>query len=148
MTLEAREPGGLLLTCDIYKDNVLVRRESLQTARTKNVIKVGRLPSASLRLDHDGVSRMHAVIEVAGDDVGGYEVQAIDLGSASGTFVTSARDEVTRRAPRSIIKRRLFSGDRMQIGPFTVIVYSTARPRHRSSRRSSSRPHATRSTRR
>jgi hypothetical protein len=59
-----REPGSLLIICDIYKDNVLVRRQSMQMSRSNTVIKIGKLPSSDLKLDDAAVSRMHAVMEV------------------------------------------------------------------------------------
>lgn len=111
---------------DIYRDNVLVRRKTVQ--EVKGIVKIGTLPSSHLRLDHADVSRMHAVIEIVGDVVHGYEVYVIDLGSAHGTFVTSARAEVSGRPAKSINKQRLFNGDRVYIGPFTVLVYFDGAP--------------------
>ena len=48
------------LTFRIFKDNELVREESL----TESVIKIGSHPSSHLHLDDASVSRMHAIIEV------------------------------------------------------------------------------------
>lgn len=84
----------------------------------REIVKIGRLASAPLRLDDPAVSRMHAVVEVASAD----EVLIIDLGSAEGTLVNGAR----------VNKAALTSGDEIQIGPFRVVVEigseSTLRP--------------------
>jgi pSer/pThr/pTyr-binding forkhead associated (FHA) protein len=97
-----------------------MRRTQVQTSRSKTVVKIGKLQSADLRLEDDKVSRMHAVIEVQGDDLSGYWVHAIDLGSEAGFYVNDQR--------RKAIKVRLVSGDRLHISPFTVIVYFDGAP--------------------
>jgi len=67
------------LTFKIYQGGQLVRTETL----TRDVIKVGKLLSAHLRLTDESVSRMHAYIQVQSPD----EVYISDLGSARGTIV-------------------------------------------------------------
>ena len=62
----------LSLTFRIFKNDQLVREEIL----AQSVIKVGKVPSAHLRIDDETVSRMHAIVEVTND-----EVHIIDLGS-------------------------------------------------------------------
>jgi len=47
---------------------------------SNEAMKVGRLPSCQLHIDHPSVSRLHAVVEQDGD-----VVKVIDLGSAGGT---------------------------------------------------------------
>lgn len=113
-------PGGLDIVFDIYKDNALVRRELVQTSRSKTVVKIGKLHTADLRLEDDKISRMHAVIEVEGDDLSGYWVHIIDLGSEAGFYVNDQKRKAT--------KVRLASGDRLHISPFTVIVYFDGAP--------------------
>ena len=73
------------------------------------IVKVGKMPSAHLRLEDDSVSRIHCIIET------GYAPSIIDLGSRSGTRVNGVR---VNRAP-------LRRGDRIDIGVFTLIVELT-----------------------
>lgn len=78
-----------------------------------DVIKIGRdvVPRVQLHLDADGVSRMHAVIEIKSD--GAY---VMDLGS--GTKLNG--DEID--------KGKLFVGARLQFGNATVCVESITLP--------------------
>ena len=73
----------------------------------QSVIKIGRLPSAQLQIDHESVARIHAVIEV---DEGVATI--IDLGSSSGTFVNDERTN----------KRQLAPGDRVRVGDATIVM--------------------------
>ena len=50
------------LTFRIFKGDQLLREERLSLS----VIKLGKVPSAHLKLDDETVSRMHAIIEVNG----------------------------------------------------------------------------------
>ncbi len=72
---------------------------------------IGRGADASLRLRDDGVSRRHARIVVAGG-----EVTVEDLGSANGTLVNG---EPVRRAV-------LRDGDKLQLGPTTILKFTYA----------------------
>ncbi len=92
------------LNLRIYRDGELVEQKTL----AQDVIKIGKLRSSHLCLDHDAVARMHAVIEVSGNDV-----RVIDLGSSSGTVLNGGR--VDKNAVLS-------HGDTLQFGPFTVEV--------------------------
>jgi hypothetical protein len=73
-----------------------------------DVIKVGKLPSSHLRIEDDGVSKMHAYIEVAATG----DVVVMDLGSATGTFVNNAK----------VNKTKLASGDTIKLGNTTIKV--------------------------
>jgi len=98
------------LRFQIFKGDELVREEVL----AQDVIKVGKLASSHLRIDDETVSRMHAVIEIAGPD----DVSLIDLGSTRGTTVNGER----------ITKTRLQSGDEVTFGDARVVVTFLAAP--------------------
>ncbi|MBX7078809.1 MAG: AgmX/PglI C-terminal domain-containing protein [Nannocystaceae bacterium] len=74
----------------------------------RDMVKIGRLPTSHLRLDDEAIARMHAVLEVHGD-----ELRLIDLGSATGTLVNGTPVE------RSVAIHR---GDRIELGPYSVLV--------------------------
>jgi FHA domain-containing protein len=93
----------LALSFRIFKNGQLLREDKL----TQGVIKIGKVPSAHLRIDDDSVSRMHAVIEVTNKDV-----SLIDLGSTRGTFVND----------KKINKATLQSGDVITVGEVRVEV--------------------------
>ena len=86
------------LTFRIFKGDQLVREERLSLS----VIKLGKVPSAHLKLDDETVSRMHAIIEVNGPG----DVSIIDLGSTKGTFVNGQK----------VNKAKLQSGDTILVG--------------------------------
>lgn len=70
------------------------------------MIKVGKVPSAHIKLDDPAVSRMHCIIEVD------QEPSIIDLGSTTGTYVNGVR----------VTKSVLRAGDQVRIGGFTLVV--------------------------
>jgi pSer/pThr/pTyr-binding forkhead associated (FHA) protein len=86
------------LTFRIFKGDQLLREERLSLS----VIKLGKVPSAHLKLDDETVSRMHAIIEVNGPG----DVSIIDLGSTKGTFVNGQK----------VNKAKLQSGDTIMVG--------------------------------
>ncbi len=98
------QASGTPVKFDIYEGGRLVRSEVL----TERTIKIGKLSSSHVRIDDESVSRMHAVVEVAGPD----EVVLLDLGSATGTYVNG----------EAITKRALRSGDNVQFGKVRVVV--------------------------
>jgi|GEM_PF-4550206 len=81
------------------------RAEKLtQTYRfEQDIVKIGRLASAHLKLDDPKVARIHAVIECAASD---NQIAIIDMGSTEGTFVNGAR----------VQKAFLQSGDQIVVG--------------------------------
>lgn len=81
---------------------------------TQRVIKIGKLSTSQLRLDDESVARMHAVIEVSGDNI-----KVIDLGSAGGTIVNG--DKVEHSA-------QLHDGDTLCFGEVLVDVEISANP--------------------
>jgi hypothetical protein len=78
-----------------------------ELASTEPTIKIGRLPSAHLRIDDAQVSRLHAIIEN-----GETGALIIDLGSSGGTWVNGAR----------VNKAELADGDLIQIGQAQITV--------------------------
>jgi pSer/pThr/pTyr-binding forkhead associated (FHA) protein len=72
------------------------------------MIKIGRVASATLRIDHPSVARMHAIIEAPSVD----NVTIIDLGSMQGTKVNG----------QIVHKRRLQSGDVIQLGEIEMTL--------------------------
>jgi pSer/pThr/pTyr-binding forkhead associated (FHA) protein len=97
------------LTFRIFKGDQFVREEKLSLS----VIKLGKVPSAHLKLDDETVSRMHAIIEVNGPG----DVSIIDLGSTKGTFVNGQK----------VNKAKLQTGDTIVVGE-TKIELSIGQP--------------------
>ena len=92
------------LAIKIFYGDQLVDTKTLD----QDVIKIGKLKSSHLCLDDEAVARMHAVIEVSGD-----EVRIIDLGSSAGTVLNGQR--IDKNAP-------LGDGDLLEFGPYRVEV--------------------------
>lgn len=90
--------GKVPLTFRIFKGDQLMREERLSLS----VIKIGKVPSAHLKLDDETVSRTHAIIEVNGPG----DVSIIDLGSTKGTFVNGQK----------VNKAKLQTGDNIVVG--------------------------------
>src|SRR3954454_12784960 len=92
------------LTFQIFNGDTLVRTETL----TQDIIKIGKLSSSHLRIDDESVSRMHAVIEIAGPG----EIYIIDLGSTKGTLVNGQK----------VNKAKVQSGDTIVLGDTRIVV--------------------------
>lgn len=88
----------------IHKGTELVDTQVFE----RDIIKIGRLASAHLRLDDTKVSRIHAVIEVADDK----EASIIDMGSAEGTRVNGEK----------ISRVRLKHGDEIGLGDSRLVI--------------------------
>ncbi|MCB9750150.1 MAG: AgmX/PglI C-terminal domain-containing protein [Myxococcales bacterium] len=92
------------LAFKVYYGDQLVDSKTLD----QDVIKIGKLKSSHLCLDDDSVARMHAVIEVSGD-----EVRIIDLGSSAGTVLNGQRID-----KNSVLN----DGDTLAFGPYQLQV--------------------------
>ncbi len=90
------------LRFEVWRDDQLVDVTTL----SQNVIKIGRLPSAHLRIDDESIARMHAVLEVQGD-----RLRLVDLGSSVGT---------TLNGERVIKSAEVQLGDAISIGRYSV----------------------------
>jgi hypothetical protein len=88
----------------IYRGDAFERRETTAL----NIVKVGKDPKSSLRIDDDAASRMHAVIEVGSPE----DITLIDLGNDPGTMVNGAR----------VNKCKLQTGDQIQIGSTLIVL--------------------------
>ena len=95
---------GTPLTFKVYRGDELLRTESFE----RDVIKIGKLASAHLRLEDEHVSRIHAVVEVAADG----RMSVVDMGGPAGTLLNGRR--VRRGAVRA--------GDELSIGGLRVVV--------------------------
>lgn len=88
------------------------------TMTDRPIIKIGSLKSSHVRIEHDSVSRMHAVIEYDSP----YHIDIIDLASRRGTLVNDQR----------IDKATISPDDRVKIGDaplnFLVIHPATTSP--------------------
>jgi len=106
-TVTAGSPQRALLTVLVGLDAGRV----FTLGRAETVI--GRGHAATISIDESGVSRRHAVVRRMDGDR--YVLQ--DLGSANGTFVNERRVE----------RADLVNGDRVQVGPATVLRFGLTR---------------------
>ena len=95
--------ANFTLTFKIYRGDDLVRTDTLE----QDVVKIGKLSTSHVRLEDETVSRMHAVVEVSGEDV-----NVIDLGSTRGTLLNGEK----------INKAKLSDGDELRLGDTRVVV--------------------------
>ncbi|GHG82842.1 adventurous gliding motility protein GltG [Comamonas sp. JC664] len=96
------------LTLKVFKGDSLVASKDYE----RDIIKIGRLSSAHLCLEDDKVSRIHSVIEVAGDGA----MSIIDMGSVEGTYVNGKR----------VTKGQLSFGDEIRVGGTTIRLENPA----------------------
>jgi two-component system, cell cycle response regulator len=69
---------------------------------------IGRTPDAALRIDHEDVSRLHARLYITPT-----QITLTDLGSTNGTYVNGSK----------IAQHVLRDGDKVQIGPVTILKF-------------------------
>src|SRR6185436_10041684 len=98
------------ITLQVYRGEQLISTQVFD----RDVIKIGRLPSAQLRLDDLKVARIHAVIELPS---GSKEFFLQDMGSTDGTFLNGEK-----------VKRiKLKEGDQIIVGETRLIVFMGSR---------------------
>ena len=90
------------LTLKVFKGEALVTSQDFE----RDIIKIGRLSSAHLRLEDEKVSRVHSVLEAAADGT----LSIIDMGSVEGTYVNGKR----------VNKGKVTFGDEIKVGGLTV----------------------------
>ncbi|MBN1209962.1 MAG: TonB family protein [Myxococcaceae bacterium] len=90
------------LTLKVFKGDTLIAARDFE----RDIIKIGRLSSAHLRLEDEKVSRVHSVLEVAADG----SLSIIDMGSVEGTWVNGKR----------VTKGRVSFGDEIRLGGTTL----------------------------
>lgn len=96
-------PIPLKLT--VYKGSDLAAEQLFE----RDIVKIGRLASAHLKLDDSKVSRIHAVIESSS---GGSEYSIIDMGSTEGTFLNGEK----------VSKEKLSDGDELRLGDTRIVI--------------------------
>jgi len=101
---------GLSLNVQIFRGGQMVGQQVFDSDANRT-IKIGRLSSAQIKLEDAKVSRIHAVIEFAGNDM-----SIIDMGSTEGTAVNGAK----------VHKAKLNSGDQIVICDTTLVVSAGA----------------------
>jgi hypothetical protein len=105
------------LTIQIMRGDQLISTQTFE----RDLIKIGRLASAHLKLEDLKVARIHAVIELTN---GGRDVSIIDMGSAEGTFLNGEKTQ----------KGKLKDGDTVVVGEtklvirFGIVAAATATP--------------------
>ncbi|MGF1510127.1 MAG: AgmX/PglI C-terminal domain-containing protein [Myxococcota bacterium] len=94
--------------------NISVSREGellMSERMDRDVIKIGRLASAHVKLDEPTVSRIHAVLEYSG---GAFHL--IDMGSLEGTKVNGEK----------VSKQRVSLSDVIEVGPYEIRLADAA----------------------
>ena len=76
---------GVALNVQVLQNGQLIGQHEFDSD-VHRTIKIGRLPSAQVKIEDPKVSRIHAVIEFAGT-----EVSLIDMSSTVGTAVNGAK---------------------------------------------------------
>ena len=79
-----------------------------QLVLAKQLVRIGRIATADIRLTDARVNDMHAIIDATAPD----SIWIIDLGSSHGTFVNGKR----------INKARLNTGDQVALGGSTIDI--------------------------
>jgi hypothetical protein len=97
---------GVALNVQVLKEGQRVDQLEFDSDAHRT-IKIGRLPSAQVKIDDAQVARIHAVIEFTSSDV-----SLIDMGSTVGTAVNGAK----------VHKVKLNHGDQIVVGNTQLIV--------------------------
>lgn len=94
------------ITLQVFKGDQLLSTQPFD----RDIIKIGRLQSAHLRLEDLKVARIHAVIELTN---GGRDVSIIDMGSSEGTFLNGEK----------VQKGKLKDKDQIVVGDTKLVVH-------------------------
>ena len=97
---------GVALHVRVMKNGQLLSEHQFDSD-VHRTIKIGRLPSAQLKIEDPKVSRIHAVIEFVGGDI-----SIIDMGSSVGTVVNGAKVHKTKLSP----------GDQVALGDVQLMI--------------------------
>lgn len=101
---------GALINVQVYRGGQMVAQHQFDSDQNRT-IKIGRLSSAQVKLEDPKVSRIHAVLELAGADVALH-----DMGTTEGTSVNGAK----------VVNAKLKSGDQVTVGDTTLVITTGA----------------------
>jgi TonB family protein len=101
---------GALINVQVYRGGQMVAQHQFDSDQNRT-IKIGRLSSAQVKLEDPKVSRIHAVLELAGADVSLH-----DMGTTEGTSVNGAK----------VVNAKLKSGDQVMVGDTTLVITTGA----------------------
>jgi hypothetical protein len=88
-------------------DGDAVKETLVLSSGVHRTAKIGRMPSAAIRLEDPSVARIHAVIEI-----GAQEATLVDMGTTAGTLLGDERIQ------RAVLKH----GDRIGLGEMVLLV--------------------------
>lgn len=109
--------AAVILTIDIFEQDRPPRRERF----ARDVIRIGALPSANLRVGGDNISRLHAEIRAEAPD----RIYLRDLGSQAGTLVNGQRIQHCLLSPGDLIT---VGSARLVLDPSTPAPKEPERP--------------------
>ncbi|MBN1961683.1 MAG: FHA domain-containing protein [Deltaproteobacteria bacterium] len=97
---------SLIVAVDVFKAGETLQHYEFSSDHQR-LVRIGKLPSAQVRLDEPAASRVHAIIEVSHA-----QAMLVDMGADSGTLVNGKRAS----------KVKLSHGDKIVIGATELIV--------------------------
>ena len=97
---------GLLVAMDLYRGGVPLQHYEF-SSDSQRLVRMGKLPSAQVRLEDPAASRVHAIIELSST-----QAMLVDMGADAGTIVNGKR----------VSKVRLNHGDQIAVGETVLVV--------------------------